>query len=1204
MCFSVTVVTGTAVVAADDLKLFSVNPETFNNDTVTYSVRLNSGINAFEGAVVTVKYDPEVLEVSAAGKGNGAELKGEFTSGEVKGATGEYAFAYMSSVHNENITKTNEIFFVEFTVVSEERPVTDVEFYCKEFASADKNISVAEGPVLITKISVSTLNIPHINNPEIVDEGVKLTWDSIEKAESYEIRRYSDDSAWETAGKTNETVFIDKNVKSGVEYRYTIKAINSFGESAYNSQYREVMFLAKPKVTAENYESGILVNWTLCDGALSYTLSKRIAGEEKWEELALYEDGETSYTDKNVDSGVKYEYDVNAFCAPFRTAQAKTGVQVCYVEYPKIKTIVNEPDGIVITWRESENALRYDIYRKGIDEDEKFKKIGSAESLTYTDKTVETGAKYYYAIKAVTENGESGFAYNSTVFTRVPATNIAVTERTADGIYVEWYGVEEATGYKLYRKIPTATVWQEVELFDENGKKVQVLDEKHNTYVDETVETDKTYVYSVSVFIGDSESPKSSASENIYFIKAPDCVLTNEDDGILIRWNKSSESAVYEIYKTDNDGIETRLVTDYASESYRDKDVEIGKSYSYSIRAISDKGNSLKSEKATIYRLGKPTNVKAQVVSDGIKITWNSLDGCTGYRVYRSTGVLAGTVEGAQTTSFTDVTVNNNTKYQYYVVGIAGDTESNKSALTTSISYLKAPEKFTVEPASGGLTVSWSKLDGASKYRLYYKNETSSSWKSTDLTSVSKTFTDLTAGETYEFKVCAVNGASVLGSETDVKQYVYLKATTLKLANSVKGVKITYSKVDGASEYKILRKASGESSWKTLDTVSSLTFYDTKPTSGKTYTYRVAAYSGNSRSVYVSDSIKHLAAPEVSSASTVDSGISVKWNKITGASGYYLYRKTSSGSWSNIAKTSSTSYTDKTAKNGVKYEYTVCSYSGSTKSSKYSDGLKAARISSPEVTLKNISTGVKVSWEKVSAADSYIIYRKTSGSSSWTTLKTVSSSTTSYVDEKAKNNATYQYAVRGVYEDCKGLFKSAGKHCYIAAPEGLKLSNVTSGIKISWDSVSSAKGYYIYRKTPSGSYKKIATVTDKTSYIDKSVKSGTAYIYMVRCYNSSATSGNFAGKQKRWLSTPQVEAKKSTKCIKVTWNAVTGAESYNVYRKVSGSSEWKCVKTVSKSVKSYTDKNVSKGKTYTYKVQAVKSPYKSATKSSNSVKYK
>jgi fibronectin type 3 domain-containing protein len=54
---------------------------------------------------------------------------------------------------------------------------------------------------------------------------------------------------------------------------------------------------------------------------------------------------------------------------------------------------------------------------------------------------------------------------------------------------------------------------------------------------------------------------------------------------------------------------------------------------------------------------------------------------------------------------------------------------------------------------------------------------------------------------------------------------------------------------------------------------------------------------------------------------------------VTGASKYYVYRKTASGSWSKIATTTSTSYTDKTAKKGTTYYYTVKAVSGSYLSS-------------------------------------------------------------------------------------------------------------------------------------------------------------------------------------------------------------------------------------------------------------------------------
>lgn len=63
----------------------------------------------------------------------------------------------------------------------------------------------------------------------------------------------------------------------------------------------------------------------------------------------------------------------------------------------------------------------------------------------------------------------------------------------------------------------------------------------------------------------------------------------------------------------------------------------------------------------------------------------------------------------------------------------------------------------------------------------------------------------------------------------------------------------------------------------------------------------------------------------ISSVSNVQNGIHISWNKVKGASEYYLYRKGSDGVYSRLASVSEStlSYTDKKAVNGEKYVYTL-----------------------------------------------------------------------------------------------------------------------------------------------------------------------------------------------------------------------------------------------------------------------------------------
>ena len=86
-----------------------------------------------------------------------------------------------------------------------------------------------------------------------------------------------------------------------------------------------------------------------------------------------------------------------------------------------------------------------------------------------------------------------------------------------------------------------------------------------------------------------------------------------------------------------------------------------------------------------------------------------------------------------------------------------------------------------------------------------------------------------------------------------------------------------------------------------------------------------------------------LKTPKISSSQSTRSGVKVKYNTISGAKGYYIYRKTTNGNWvlvGNVKSGTTGTFTDKTAKKGATYIYTVRAYNGSTLSSYYSSGIK------------------------------------------------------------------------------------------------------------------------------------------------------------------------------------------------------------------------------------------------------------------------
>jgi Fibronectin type III domain. len=64
-------------------------------------------------------------------------------------------------------------------------------------------------------------------------------------------------------------------------------------------------------------------------------------------------------------------------------------------------------------------------------------------------------------------------------------------------------------------------------------------------------------------------------------------------------------------------------------------------------------------------------------------------------------------------------------------------------------------------------------------------------------------------------------------------------------------------------------------------------------------------------------------------------------------------------------------------------------------------------------------------------------------------------------------------------------------------------------ITVTWNAVSGASKYAVYRKTVSGSWTLLTTSVTDTSYVDKSsdLKAGTTYYYTVKSLVNSAWSG-------------------------------------------------------------------------------------------------
>ncbi len=164
----------------------------------------------------------------------------------------------------------------------------------------------------------------------------------------------------------------------------------------------------------------------------------------------------------------------------------------------------------------------------------------------------------------------------------------------------------------------------------------------------------------------------------------------------------------------------------------------------------------------------------------------------------------------------------------------------------------------------------------------------------------------------------------------------------------------------------------------------------------------------------------------------------------------------------------------------------------------------------------------------------------------------------------------------------------------VTTPGSVKATVAYNQIKLSWKASDNATGYEVYQKNGK-TFKKIATVK-KTSYTVKKLTTGTKYTFKVRAYGTVDGKKTYSGYTKVVSAKPapaapqKVAVKNSAKkTAKLSWKKVAGADGYEVYRSNSAKGKFKKIAT-SKSGKSvsYTNKKLSKNKTYYYKVRAYK----------------
>ena len=248
----------------------------------------------------------------------------------------------------------------------------------------------------------------------------------------------------------------------------------------------------------------------------------------------------------------------------------------------------------------------------------------------------------------------------------------------------------------------------------------------------------------------------------------------------------------------------------------------------------------------------------------------------------------------------------------------------------------------------------------------------------------------------------------------------------------------------------------------------------------------------------------------------------------------------------------------------------------------------------PTVTMTYSDSGKpKLTWNAVSGATSYRVFRSESRGTGYSLLGTTTA--TSYTNTGAAVGKTYYYRVKAVNSvgtsGYSNIVSGKAKTAAPAAPSVTAGNSSTGKPQLTWKAVSGAVKYEVYRSTRQNSGYSLLGTTTSTSYVNTGASTGTTYYYRVKAVNRNGMASGYSnivsGKAKAAApAAPSVTAgNSSTGKPRLTWKAVSGAVSYRIYRSESRGTGYSLLGTTSST--SYVNTGAAAGKTYYYRVKAV-----------------
>ena len=758
----------------------------------------------------------------------------------------------------------------------------------------------------------------------------KISWNAVNGADKYWIYRSVDGETFDYYARTDKPSFTDGSTSIGTTYYYAVKAVAVLGGRDVSSGRSTAQSIqcrpAAPSVSIYRASGKPQLKWNAVSGAAKYWVYRSTDGVN----FKYYDStAKTSYTNTGALLGTKYHYRVKAVAVVNgkNVASADSGTKSLFTTPAAPGVSIYRVNGKPqLKWSAVTGAEKYWIYRStdGVN----FKYYDSTTGTSYTNCIAASGTEYYYKVKAAAVvNGKdvaSDFSNTKSLFTTPAAPSVSIT--TSKGKpKLTWKAVKGADKYYIYRST--------------DGKNFKYYNETDEAgYTNYSTNIGTTYYYkvrAVKTIDGNDHKSDFSAVRSIQCRPAAVNLSISRSYGKpKLTWDAVADADKYWIYRS-TDGKNFKYYDTTTKTSYINSGAAFNTIYCYKVKAVKvvngrNVVSGSGSAKSVITALAKPS--VSITTSDGKPyISWDAVDGATGYYVFRSTDGKNYSVLGYTTrTNYTNTASNAGTTYYYKV---KADNSNTKTAICANSD--KTAEKL-VEQAKSWLGCKES--DGSNEeiidtynghepvargLKLGYKDPWCAAFVSacaikTGMTDIIPTecgcgtmvklFKKLGAWDENDGRI--PNVGDIIFFDWDDSGYGDNDGFPghVGIVEKVSGTEITV--IDGNNKNDAVERRTVQINGRFIRG------------------YGVPKYSGfrsgDTRSDY-SNAVSvrcGLTAP-TPSITTSEGKPKLTWSAVPGAAKYWVYRSTDGKSFSYLNSTVGTSYTDSGAKKNTKYYYKV-----------------------------------------------------------------------------------------------------------------------------------------------------------------------------------------------------------------------------------------------------------------------------------------